>query len=87
MAVSTLSKDILVKTYSVTTVTNSQVSPFGAYVDSTVPQIQGYTPMFIILEGLGSTNPSSARMFGATGVFVWTKTAATINVRVLYIKN
>ena len=87
MAVSKICKDFLVKTYRVTTKANTQVSPFGAYVDQAIDTIDGYTPMLITLESLGSTNPSSARMFGATGLFVWTKTAATINVRVLYIKN
>lgn len=87
MAVSTINKDFLVKTYSVSTTTNSGVSPFGAYADKKIDEISGYTPYMVDLEGTGSTNPSSARIYGTEGVFVWTKSAVTLGLRVLYIKN
>ena len=87
MAVSKIQKNYLIKRYDVTTAANPNVSPFGAYADKRLDVISGYTPIMADLEGLGSVNPSATRMYGTDGVFIWTKSAITVVLKVLYIKN
>ena len=88
MAVSKMQKDTIVKDYSVTTATNSSVSPFGAYADlstSAVSPPTGYTAVSATLLGIGSTNPAICRLYGNNGeCFVYSKSAATFTCRVVY---
>ena len=79
----------IVKTKSITTVTNANVSPYGAYVQASYSDITptGYTLTDVCLSGGGSTNPTSARIQNSTDIFVYSKTAATFTAYFTFTKN
>ena len=89
MAVSTISKDFIVKTYSVTTASNSSVSPFGAYVDfkdASAPS--GYKAVSATLSAIGSTNPAACRIYNADGRgFVYSRNPGTFDLIIVYVKS
>ena len=92
MASSVILKDIIVVDYSVSTTTNSSVSPFGAYADfdasnATPTPPQGYRAISAIPNGTGSTNPVLCRIYKSDGsCFVYSKSALTIGLRIVYQK-
>lgn len=79
---------IVIKDYSVTTATNSSVSPFGAYLSYTfVDPPTGYSVLSTELMGTGSTNPAISRAYNDLGAFIYSKSAGTFTLRVVFIKN
>lgn len=79
-----------VKRYSVTTAVNQYVSPFGAYVQLSIPaaDLSAYGNIFAATPHAGSTNPAACMITsGDGGVLVYSKSAATFNVDVAFIKN
>ncbi len=87
---SNLTNLVTVETISVSTTTNSSVSPYGAYaqIDFTSEQQALGTAVSAIVRGSGSTNPCTACLrSNNVGVFVYSKTAATFNCIVTFVKN
>lgn len=88
MAGSTIQKKIITKDYSVTTTANSGVSPFGAYADTPLTPVSGYTLIDVAPMGIGSTNPVLCRAYGtASGFFTYSRSPLTISVRATYVKD
>lgn len=86
MAVSTITKDYVVKTYSVTTQNNAYVSPYGAYGDKAIDTMSGYTPVSTEAMLSTSTNLTATRLIDNRALLVYSKTATTVTVKVLYVK-
>ena len=91
MAVSTIQREIIVKDYTVTTTSNSGVSPFGAYVQFDATPVSGYTPISSEVTGIGSGNPTFSRLCASDSTndifFIYGKSAGTFGLRVVYKKN
>lgn len=79
--------NIIVKDYSVSTTANSSVSPFGAYLSYTfVDPPSGYKVLATELMGTGSTNPAFSRAYDETGAFIYSKSAGSFTLRVVFYK-
>ena len=75
------------KEYTIATVNNSQVSPFGAYATYSIPDAPtGYRIISVTVLGTGSTNPAIGRPYQDDGVFIYSKSAASYTVRVVFEK-
>lgn len=82
-----LDGEYIIKDYNVTTTNNSSVTPFGAYASFAFPDApSGYRVVSSELLGLGSTNPAIARAYSDEGCFVYSKSAATYTLRVMFGK-
>lgn len=82
-----LDRQYIVKEYEISTTTNSGVSPFGAYASYEFPnKPSGYAVISMELVGLGSVNPATARPYNDFGAFVYSKSAGTFTLRVVFGK-
>lgn len=90
MAVSKIMKDTITQDISATTTSNAGVSPFGAYCEKSFDRPSGYTLQSAIPYGIGSTNPVVIRLAWEnntqSSLFVYSRAALTINIRVTFVK-
>ena len=76
----------VIREYSVTTTANSNVSPFGAYVQVNIAILTGYKITSVTIAGAGSSNPCMARPSIDGYAFVYSRQAGTFTMRVTYTK-
>lgn len=91
MAVSMMEKSIIYKTYTVSTIANSNVSPFGALVQFDIDSPSGYIPFSHFISapnGSGiSANSTSFKMFENTGTLYSKSAFSNFRVTIGFIKD
>ncbi|MBQ6503540.1 MAG: hypothetical protein IJI57_06470 [Flexilinea sp.] len=83
MANGEIKKEFIVKTYEITTVASSYVSPFSAYAQKNV-EITGYRPISVCVVGGASTFCGAVGIVSDNAIKLASNEETTVMVRVIY---